>query len=110
MRVRPTATSAAATGAWTAVGWNVFEKLNLVGPFSSGVVVVVFFLVPVLLWVVGVDHLRRHWRDWKYPFSREYWTQGMPQAFVRMLCWFLAASIVGVACSYVLYGRWPVRP
>ena len=105
LRFTATPQSATAAGVGLGVGASVFEKLNLVGPFWFALEAVVFFLVPFLVWVVGLDHFQKHWMDFGYQFSREYWTQRLPQELIRAICWFAGAGISGMACSYVLYWR-----
>jgi hypothetical protein len=105
LRIRVTPISAAAAGAVTGIAASVFERLNLVGPFWFTVLCFGFFLVPVLVGVAGLDHLRTHWTDWSYQSSRKYLVNDVPQALLRGLCWFLAASVAAVVCSYVLNWR-----
>jgi hypothetical protein len=105
MRFTATSRTAAAAGAWLGVGASVFERFNLVGPAWFAVEAVTFFFVPVAIWVIGLDHIRKHW---SYQFSRQYWARDFPQELVRAICWFVGAAISGFACSYLLYGRWPV--
>jgi len=106
--------SATVAGVWCALGASLADRWAS-GPLSylaRGLVMVVCFLVPVLLFVVGMDHIRRWKRGGlRHPyrhrrFDRRYWNEAQ-EVGLRAVCWFVGAVASAVLYSIVVSGRWP---
>ena len=103
MNFSATRKSAVLTGTWTALGMVVTGKLldhsslhtqdqNLI--FLVGAVV--FFFVPVALFVVGPSYFRFGMRDIA---TKSYWVE-LGAVGLRLLCWFSGAAV----CGFLLTG------
>ena len=103
--------SAAVAGVWCGIGLVVSDLLDakhhthMFGLLWS----LVFFFVPVFLFVMGIDYMRR-WRISvrhpyrKRPRGRQYWTETR-EGWSRAVCWFLAAATSALLTDYLLRGR-----
>jgi len=92
------------------VGWTKAHAFNSLAS-------VMFFFVPMIVWVVGFDAMRAGL--WRPRFSirktrqahrialRKSWRH-YPQVWPRMLIWFLGAAVTAPLFSYLLFGRWPI--
>lgn len=96
MNIRATPRSAVLAGVWCALGMSAVESLQQHfgwavpwwdAAFLAGAVV--FFFVPVLLFVAGQSTFAAGWRDM---FSSQYWCD-LYAVGVRGLWWLLGASI-----------------
>ena len=77
------------------------------GRLKYTLVVVVFFLVPVIAGVIGLDTL--HERDWRFRagLGRESW-RWRSRIWLRMLMWFLGAALTTPILWLLIHGKWPV--
>jgi len=99
MQIVATKLTAALTGVWTILGmgayltladhWNLDSVSYTVGFFATGTV---FFFLPCLLFVAGLQWLKFGVRD--IPTAR-YW-RAFGQACIRGLCWFVGAGLFSV--------------
>src|SRR5690349_17314572 len=65
MKLRATKTSALIAGSWSALGLMVSGRLGWFGPsadWRGAATVIIFFLVPAIVWVVGIGALNRRER------------------------------------------------
>ena len=116
MRFTATKTSAALAGIWASLGFTVADRVGWSnGPAFNTLASLLFFLVPVIVWVVGFDALRE--RLWRPRFSIRQNRQALrvalrksrrhyPQVSLRMLIWFLGAALTAPFFSYLFFGRW----
>ena len=106
MRFEPSNRSAAAAGAWSALGLVPFEAwMDRLGRISTlehnllwGGAVVVFFLGPAYFLVLG------HGSE---PFARTWFLDAGERARYavvakRMVTWFVSAAVVGICWSLIL--------
>jgi hypothetical protein len=102
MKIVATPMTAAIAGVWMVVGmgsaqaWETHHSVHI--PFV--LLSVVFFLVPSVLFVGGLDKislgLRRDY------FMREDW-DALKAIGLRGLCWFLSAVVSGILYTYFVY-------
>ena len=102
MKLEATPRNAALTGVWSATGLSIFEiwiNGQTIEPGAKNllwiIVAVIFFFVPVVVFVFGL-----WWRRVKFSdqFTREYWVE-FGKVGVRMLCWFLSAGATGMVIA-----------
>ncbi len=100
MAFAATKATAAMAGAWTGLGMSGFYAWTKQHPWDGGpaqvfgfvVVLLVFFFVPVLIFVFGPD-------DGRFPVRK------LPQVALRGVFWMLSASLV-LMVGMPLVGRY----
>jgi hypothetical protein len=109
VKVTASRTTATIAGIWAALGASTTEALapNFSGPFANLVFSLVFFLVPIFLFVVGLDYHQR-WKiaSWRHPYrhrpyDRQYWREFKVVA-LRAICWFLGRAVSSLLFSYAV--------
>ena len=101
MRTTPTPTTAILAGIWLGLGLRFFsDEFLLPNPsaWRPGLAFllfsVVFFLLPVKLFVEGYDSKR----GWGFGFSRDYW-RAAPHFFLRSVFWFVGFAATAAILS-----------
>ena len=112
MEHRATYKTAILAGAWSSLGLCTaeaalgdYEVSAFVHNMVFLVLAVIFFFVPVLIYVVGREHLKF---SFHYSFSKEYFS-ALPSIWLRMFTWFLSAGIVAVLYSLALNGLFGMK-
>jgi hypothetical protein len=102
MKIAATPLTATLAGVWTVTGMSMFSGAlfaNRSSPWRESLVfwslAIVFFVIPVKLFVEGFDATKR--RGWRYylGFSRHYWRE-VPGVLVRSIFWFVGV-VAGAA-------------
>jgi hypothetical protein len=117
MKIVATPRTAALTGLWTVIGGLLLEQWERIYPretyaynFAGVIVALVFFLVPVTLFVVGLGYMQLVLRNTKtreltlhtmWSNRRAVWTEIYRPIIVRMLCWFASAVAVMLASAWI---------
>jgi len=128
MKVEATKITALIAGSWSAFGLTLSGRLGCYGPscgWKATAVVMIFIVVPLIVWVVGIDDRSRRWsqahRSGKrghgggiramrqsirarlgWHFTKEAW-QKWPVIWLRMLLWFLGV-VLTAPVLYWLFG------
>jgi len=105
MKIAATPLTATLAGVWTVIGMSMFsDALNAhrSSPWRTSLVffalAIVFFLIPVKLFVEGFDSKRRGWRYY-LGFSRDYWREA-PGFFLRSVFWFVGVAVGAAVLSF----------
>jgi hypothetical protein len=122
MRIVATPRTAALTGLWTVLGGMLLERWEQTHPrttiaykYAAAFVGIFFFLIPVLLFVIGTSYLqlvRKSPTTFRpSPFRtlwanrRSFWQDVFGPLYFRMLCWFLAGGVATLIYSAVQHFR-----
>src|SRR5712692_1324506 len=106
MRIIATPRTAALTGLWTVLGafrldlWEQgHPRSTYAYEYAAGIVSVLFFFIPVLLFVVGLSYIQRVYQTfgmkWQVALRGLWadrvsaWRDVFGPLYFRMLCWFL---------------------
>jgi len=105
MRIAATPLTATLAGVWTVMGMSMFTDALLAHRFSPWrtslaflAQAIVFFLIPVKLFVEGFDSKRRGWRYY-LGFSRRYWRE-VPGVLLRSVFWFVGIVVGAAVLSF----------
>jgi hypothetical protein len=115
MRILATPKTAAVAGLWTVLGGLLLESLGRINPsqaydYAVAAIGVLFFFVPVLLFVIGPGYiqlvlrnifsrqltLRTAWTD-----RRFLWKDIYSPLLMRMLCWFASGGAATLAYAWM---------